>query len=62
MQTSEVVDLIKKAIHDCEVTNAEFQEIMTLVDADGMVDSGEQKLLSELQNLIANGTVKRVAG
>jgi len=55
-------DMIKKAISDCEVTHAEFEEIMAVADADGVIDQQEQKLLNELQSLISNGTIKRVAG
>ncbi len=55
-------DLIKKAIDDCELTQTEHEEILVLASADGVVDSQEQALLGQLQELIANGTVKKVAG
>ena len=52
--------LIKKAIDDLEVTSAEYQEIMAQAHADGVVDAEEQRMLKQLQDMITNGTVKRV--
>ena len=54
--------LIKKAIDDLELTTAEYEEILAQVHADGVVDDEEQRMLDQLQELIANGTVKRVPG
>ena len=54
--------LIKKAIADLELTTSEYEEIMAQAHADGQVDEDEQQLLHELQELISNGTVKRVPG
>jgi len=56
------VELIKHAIRDCELTDAEHDEIMDLAHEDGVVDRSEQNLLNQLQELIENGTVKRVPG
>jgi hypothetical protein len=53
-------DLIKKAIDDCELTAAEHEEILALAAEDGVIDAQEQALLSQLQQLIANGTVTKV--
>ena len=53
---------IKKAIRDCEITSSEYDEILAVANADQHIDATEQNLLSQLQGLIANGTVKRVAG
>ena len=55
-------ELIKKAISDCEVTSSEYDQIFALANEDGVIDSQEKSLLSQLQELISNGTVKRVAG
>ena len=55
-----LAELIKNAMHDLEITNAEFEEIMRLAHADGHVDATEQRMLSELQAMIASGTVTRV--
>lgn len=53
-------ELIKKAIDDHQITAAEYEEIMTLADADGIIDQQERRLLSELQDMIANRSIKRV--
>jgi len=53
--------LIKKAIRDLQVSNAEYDAIMAVADADGVIDSQEAALLRQLNDLIANGTIKRVA-
>ncbi len=52
---------IKKAIADCEITPKEYDEILAIANADKFIDDQEQALLGQLQQLIANGTVKRVA-
>ena len=53
-------ELIKKAIEDHVVTNAEYEEILALADEDGVIDTEERKLLSALQDMIEDKTVKRV--
>ena len=55
-----LADLIKKAIDDCEVTTDEYNQILAMANADGVIDSQEQKLLNQLQEMISNGTIKRV--
>ncbi len=57
-----LADVIKKAIQDCEISSSEYNEIFAVANADGIIDSQEQELLSQLQQLVANGTIKRVAG
>jgi hypothetical protein len=57
-----LAQLIKKAINDLEITTSEYQQIIEQVNADGYVDAGEQRMLQELQTLIANGTISRVPG
>ncbi len=56
-----LADIIKKAISDCEISSAEYNEILAVAHEDGKIDSQEQQLLSQLQQLVANGTIKRVA-
>ena len=58
----ELRDVIEKAIKDSVITNSEYNEIMKVAYKDGMVDDHEQRLLSQLQSLLENGTVKRVKG
>lgn len=53
-------ELIKKAIDDCEMTTSEHQQIVALAHADGVIDEQERELLGQLQQMIANGTVKKV--
>jgi hypothetical protein len=55
-----LAEMIKKAIRDSELTFSEHNKILAIADGDLMIDSQEQNLLKELQNLIANGTIKRV--
>jgi len=55
-----LAELIKKAIDDCELTVAEHEAILELAGEDNVIDRQEQALLSQLQELIANGTVKKV--
>ena len=57
-----LAEMIKKAIRDCELTTSEFNQILSIADEDGVIDPQEQGLLSQLQGLIANGTVKKVPG
>jgi hypothetical protein len=57
-----LADLIKKAIRDCEVTTTEYAEIQRLAAGDGVIDAEEQGLLNQLQQLIANQSVKKVPG
>ena len=64
METSKSAEklmvLIKKAIDDHQITWAEYEEIMALAHEDGILDNQERRLLSELQELIANRSIKRV--
>ena len=58
----ELADVIRKAISDCEITATEYEEILKVANADKHIDSQERQLLSQLQQLIANGTITRVRG
>ncbi len=53
-------ELIKKAIADCELTNSEHREILTLAGEDHVIDSQEQELLRQLNELLMNKTIKRI--
>ena len=55
-----LADMIKKAIADCEISTSEYNDIMKIANEDQHIDNQEQKLLTQLQSLLANGTVKRV--
>ena len=58
----ELKDVIEKAIRDCEITNSEYEEVMQVANKDGMIDDHEQRLLSHFQEMLGNGTLKRVKG
>ncbi len=55
-------EVIKKAIDDHVIKNSEYEEIIELIHEDGVVDAHERVLMQELNDLIADRTVKRVAG
>ena len=52
--------LIKKAIDDLQITGAEYEEIMAIAHEDGILDLHERQLFSELQEMIANRSLRRV--
>lgn len=52
--------MIKKAIHDGKLSNSEYDQILALADADGVIDAQEKKMLAQLQELLANKSVVRV--
>lgn len=58
----ELKELIEKAIKSCVITNSAYEEVMEMANKDGVIDDHEQRLLSQLQALLENGTVKRVRG
>lgn len=53
--------MIKKAIDDGKLTTAEYEQILHMADADGHIDAHEKSLLKHLQEMLSNGTVKKVA-
>jgi len=57
-----LAEIIKKAIADCEITNTEYDQIMSEAHGDLVIDSDEKRLLEQLQHMIENGAVKRVRG
>lgn len=52
--------LIKKAIADGKLSNREYDHIMALADSDLVIDKQEKRLLTQLQEMLANKTVVRV--
>ncbi len=58
----ELRDLMEKAIKDCFITNSVYEEIMKMANKDGVVDEHEQRLLSQLQGLLENGSLKKIKG
>jgi len=53
-----LADVIEKAIEDSVMTMAEYEEIMSVANQDGIIDAHEKALLKELNALIANKTIK----
>ena len=49
---------ILKAIEDHIITQDEYDEIIMIATEDGVIDTQEQALLSELQNMIEDGSVR----
>ncbi len=55
-----LAEMIKKAIDDGKLTNIEYDQILAEADADGVIDAQEKNLLSQLQEMLSNGTIKKV--
>jgi len=55
-----LAELIKKAIDDGKLTNSEYERILSLADADGVIDPQEKRLLAQLQEMLSNKSVVRV--
>lgn len=53
-------EMIKKAIDDGQLTSDEYDQILALADEDGVIDTHERNLLKSLQDMLADGSVKRV--
>jgi len=53
-------EMIIKAIEDHKITRDEYDKIIHLAIEDGVIDSQEQALLAQLQDMIENKTVKLV--
>ncbi|PLX84063.1 MAG: hypothetical protein C0614_05325 [Desulfuromonas sp.] len=60
-ESDKLREMINKAIEDGLVTNKEYNQILAQAAADGREDFEERALLANLQEMIANGTVKRTA-
>jgi len=54
-------EMIIKAIEDHKLTREEYERIIHLATEDEIVDRQEQILLEQLQDMIANRSVKFVA-
>lgn len=56
-----LVEAINRAIEDHIITNSEYEEILHIANEDGIIDPEERALLSQLQEMIADRTVRRMA-
>jgi hypothetical protein len=59
---SNLKELINHAIRDLEVTPDEYNKIMDCAHDDSHIDKEEKALLSQFQEMLNNGTIKRVKG
>ena len=50
--------MIEKAIEDHKITREEMDTILNIVSEDGHIDSQEQALLNQLQDMIESKSVK----
>lgn len=53
-------DVIEKAMEDHKITKAEYEMIIHQATEDGHIDRQEQALLKELQDMIADKSIKIV--
>lgn len=51
-------EVIEKAIEDHVITHQEYDMIIQAATSDGHIDPHEQALLSELQKMLQDGSVK----
>ncbi len=56
-----LADVIHAAMEDHRITNAEYEEILHVANEDGIIDPEERALLGQLQEMIADKTLRRVA-
>jgi hypothetical protein len=54
--------VIEKAMKNHVITNNEYEEIMKVASNDGIADDHEERLLSQLQGMLENGTLKKIKG
>jgi len=59
---SNLKELINDAIRDLEITPDEYNQIMDCAHDDSHIDKEEKALLSQFQQMLSNGTIKRVKG
>jgi hypothetical protein len=55
-----LADVIKKAIADHKITQAEHDEIIKIAMEDYILDDHEKSLMKDLLDMIENGTIKRI--
>jgi len=57
-----ISDIIKHAIEDGVITTSEYEKILAIADEDHHIDAQERSQLQELQELLANKTIRRIPG
>jgi tellurite resistance protein len=61
-ESHRLLEKVKAAMDDLEVTGTEYREIMEMASADGHIDAAERAILAQFNAMISDGTIKRVAG
>ena len=61
-ESHKLLEKVKHAMEDLEVTATEYREIMEMAHADGHVDASERAILAQFNQMINDGTIKRVKG
>jgi len=59
-ESKKLRQIIDKAIEDHKISKAEYDMIIHQATEDGNIDRQEQILLRELQNMIADKTIKLI--
>jgi hypothetical protein len=59
---SNLKELINHAMRDMEITPEEYNQIMDCANDDSHIDNEEKALLAQFQQMLGNGTIKRVKG
>ena len=59
---SNLKELINHAMQDLEITPDEYNKIIAFAHDDCHIDKEEKALLSQFQQMLSNGTIKRVKG
>lgn len=57
-----LLEKVKHAMEDLEITVTEYREIMDQAHKDGHIDAQERAILSQFHQMINDGTIKRVPG
>ncbi len=57
-----LLEKVKSAMDDLEITVSEYREIMDQAHKDGHIDPQERAILAQFNQMISDGTIKRVPG
>ena len=57
-----LLERVKHAMEDLEITASEYRAIMDQAHADGHIDAQERAILAQFNQMINDGTIKRVPG
>jgi uncharacterized membrane protein YebE (DUF533 family) len=57
-----LLEKIRSAMDDLEITATEYRQIIEQAHADGHVDAEERAILAQFHQMINDGTIKRVPG